>query len=207
MVVYLQCRWLRQWWDVLSKKAPAFGAQSICNNPIPGWQSRIGMHWIFNERSDAVCTTVFGIYIFCKDFRPNTNENIITRLACGCDLHVFAPTFIGILDESIPSARIFRIQISNPSKSWITFLFRFTSKMTNRTAYSVLVRIWGDVLSIYQTANNYVITQGATKNTMKLRLLQQHDVQGHQSKTQKNTWIPNKQRTTIRQSSTVITKG
>ena len=37
------------------------------------------------------------------------------------------------LDDSIPSARLFRILINNPSKSRITFLFRFTSKMANRT--------------------------------------------------------------------------
>ena len=37
------------------------------------------------------------------------------------------------LDDSIPSARLFQIQISNPSKSQITFLFRFTSKMADRT--------------------------------------------------------------------------
>ena len=41
---------------------------SICNNPIPEWQSRIGMRWIFNERSDAVCTTVFGIDFFARIF-------------------------------------------------------------------------------------------------------------------------------------------
>ena len=37
------------------------------------------------------------------------------------------------LYDSIPSAWLFRIQISNPSKSRIVFLFRFTSKMANRT--------------------------------------------------------------------------
>ena len=39
---------------------------SICNNPIPEWQSRIGMRGSFYERSDAVCTTVFRIDYFAR---------------------------------------------------------------------------------------------------------------------------------------------
>ena len=39
----------------------ALRADSICNNPIPEWQSRIGTHGSFCECSDAVCATVFGI--------------------------------------------------------------------------------------------------------------------------------------------------
>ena len=47
-----------------------FRADSICNNPIPEWQSRIGMRGSFYERSDAVCTTVFGIDVFARIFGP-----------------------------------------------------------------------------------------------------------------------------------------
>ena len=57
---------------------------------------------------------------------------MITRMACGCDLQVFAPTSRDWTTQ-LPSARIFRIQISNPPKSQNTFLFQFASKMANRT--------------------------------------------------------------------------
>ena len=46
---------------------------------------------MFNERSDTVCTTVFGIeFFFARIWR--SNESMITRRACGCGLHVLAPT-------------------------------------------------------------------------------------------------------------------
>ena len=50
--------------DVLAACHYALRAHLICNNPIPECQSRIGMRESSNERSNAVCTTVFGIDFF-----------------------------------------------------------------------------------------------------------------------------------------------
>ena len=49
---------------MFSNICSAIRMHSICDNPIPEWQSRIGMRWIFNERSDTVCTTIFGMDFF-----------------------------------------------------------------------------------------------------------------------------------------------
>ena len=58
-----------------------FRADSICNNPFPEWQSRIGMRGSFYERSVSVMSVhLFSEYIFFgKNFR--SNESMITRMA------------------------------------------------------------------------------------------------------------------------------
>ena len=75
----------------------------------------------FNERSDAVCTTVFAIdffAIFC------------VRLSLACIL-------ANVGDWTMQSReQLFRIQFSNLSRSRITFLFRFTSDNGQSNAYS-----------------------------------------------------------------------
>ena len=82
----------RTLWSCFRVSTLEFRVHLICTDPIPEWQSRIGMRCILYEHCDAVYTIVFGIDFFCKDFRPN--KSMITRMACGCDLHVFTPTSV-----------------------------------------------------------------------------------------------------------------
>ena len=90
-----------------------FRADSICNNPIPEWQSRIGMRGSFYERSVSGCTTVFGIDFFARIFGPTRAWSRAWREVRTC----MSSRQRRWLDDSIPSARLFRIQIRNPSKS------------------------------------------------------------------------------------------
>ena len=93
---------------VLDVPAPchnALRANLICNNPILECQSRIGMSEISNERSYTVCLTVFGMNLF-RGFSVEREDDDAhwVRLELAC------------FRDSIPSRRLIRIQISNPSK-------------------------------------------------------------------------------------------
>ena len=60
--------WLYHALDVRVACHNALSANSFCSKPIPEWQSRIGLRGSFNERSDTVYTTVFGIDFFARIF-------------------------------------------------------------------------------------------------------------------------------------------
>ena len=133
---FCSCPRIRDFW-YFATVVDAPRADSICNNPIPEWQSRIGMCWSFYERSDAVCTTVFGIDFFARIFGPTGAWSRVWREVVTC----MSSRQRRWLDDSIPSARLFRTQISNPSKSQITFLFRFTPKMAIERVFWIRITI------------------------------------------------------------------
>ena len=82
-------------------------ADSIGNNPIPEWQSRIGVRGSFYERPDPVCATVFGIDFFARIFGRTGAWSRAWREVVTC----MSSRQRQWLDDSIPSARLFRIQI------------------------------------------------------------------------------------------------
>ena len=130
-IIYRRSRFSRSFvsWSEVTTAEATLRADSICNNPIPEWQFRIGIRGSFYERCDAVCTTVFGIDFFARIFGPTRAWSRTWHEVVTC----MSSRQRRWLDDSIPSARLFRIQIRNPSKCRITFLFRFTLNMANRT--------------------------------------------------------------------------